>query len=52
MKEGFWDVPRRTTLTDLSKQLGVSKSTLSAQIQRINNRVMHTFSEEIRKRSN
>ncbi|MGB1819027.1 MAG: helix-turn-helix domain-containing protein, partial [Candidatus Poseidoniaceae archaeon] len=45
-------VPRRTTLTDLSKQLGVSKSTLSAQIQRINNRVMHAFSEEIRKRSN
>ena len=52
MKEGFWDVPRRTTLTDLSKQLGVSKSTLSAQIQRINSRVMHAFSEEIRKRSN
>ena len=34
-QEGFYDVPRRVTLTALAAKLDVAKSTLSAQLQRI-----------------
>ena len=51
MQEGFYDVPRRITLTELAIVLDVAKSTLSAQLQRIESTVHHTFAEEVRRRS-
>ena len=51
MREGFYDVPRRITLTELAIVLDVAKSTLSAQLQRIESTVHHTFAEEVRRRS-
>jgi predicted DNA binding protein len=51
MQEGFYDVPRRITLTELAVVLGVAKSTLSAQLQRIESTVHHAFADDIRKRS-
>jgi predicted DNA binding protein len=51
LREGFYDSQRKITLTTLAELLGVSKSTLSAQLQRVESTVMHFFSEEIRRRS-
>ena len=51
LREGFYDPQRKITLTALAELLGVSKSTLSAQLQRVESTVMHFFSEEIRRRS-
>jgi predicted DNA binding protein len=50
-QEGFYDVPRRVTLTALAAKLDVAKSTLSAQLQRIESTIMHAFADEVRKRS-
>lgn len=50
-QEGFYDVPRRITLTALAVKLDVAKSTLSAQLQRIESTVIHAFADEVRKRS-
>lgn len=50
-QEGFYDVPRRVTLTALATKLDVAKSTLSAQLQRIESTIMHAFADEVRKRS-
>mgnify|MGYP006120311527 FL=1 len=50
-QEGFYDVPRRISLTALATKLEVAKSTLSAQLQRIESTVMHAFADEVRKRS-
>ena len=51
MQEGFYDVPRRITLTELAVVLEVAKSTLSAQLQRIESTVHHAFADDIRRRS-
>ena len=51
MQEGFYDIPRQITLTELAVVLEVAKSTLSAQLQRIESTIHHTFAEEVRKRS-
>lgn len=51
VREGFYDIPRRVSLTELAELLGIAKSTLSAQLQRIESTIMHTFTEEIRRRS-
>ncbi len=51
MHEGFYDVKRRITLTEMANLLEISKSTLSAQLQRIESSVMHSFAEEIRRTS-
>lgn len=51
IREGFYDPQRRITLTTLAELLGVSKSTLSAQLQRVESKVMNFFSDEIRRRS-
>jgi len=51
-REGYWDVPRRVNLTELAVLLGVAKSTLSNQLQRIESAVFHAFTEEIRRQSN
>ena len=50
-QEGFYDVPRRISLTALAVKLDVAKSTLSAQLQRIESTVIHAFADELRKRS-
>lgn len=50
-QEGFYDVPRRISLTALAVKLDVAKSTLSAQLHRIESTVMHAFADEVRKRS-
>ena len=51
MQEGFYDIPRQISLTELAVVLEVAKSTLSAQLQRIESTIHHTFAEEVRKRS-
>lgn len=51
MQEGYYDVPRRITLTQLADVLDVAKSTLSAQLQRIESSIHHTFADEVRRRS-
>ena len=51
MKEGYYDVPRRITLTELAVVLNVAKSTLSAQLHRIESTVHHAFVDDIRRRS-
>jgi len=38
--EGYYDVPRRITLTDLAKKEKISKSTLSMALQRIHKKVL------------
>ena len=49
LREGYYDVPRRTSITEMAPLLGVAKSTLSAQMHRMEAAVMSTFAEEIRK---
>jgi predicted DNA binding protein len=44
-------VPRRINLSELAKVLGVAKSTLSSQLQRIESAVFHAFTDEIRRQS-
>ena len=51
IREGFYDIPRRISLTELANLLGVAKSTLSVQLQRVESTIVHTFSEDIRRRS-
>jgi AraC-like DNA-binding protein len=51
IREGFYDVKRRITLTEVAGLLGISKSTLSAQLQRVESAIMHSFVDEIRRRS-
>ena len=51
LREGYWDVPRRINLTELASILGVAKSTLSSQLQRIESSVFHAFQKDIRRQS-
>lgn len=51
LKNGYYDVPRRITLSELAEKLGVAKSTLSSQLQRIESGVMFAFKDDIRKQS-
>jgi len=51
IREGFYDIPRRLSLTELANLLGVAKSTLSVQLQRVESTIVHAFSEDIRRRS-
>ncbi|MDP6334150.1 MAG: helix-turn-helix domain-containing protein [Candidatus Poseidoniaceae archaeon] len=51
IREGFYDSKRKITLTALAGLLGISKSTLSAQMQRMESKIMDFFTEEIRRRS-
>ena len=50
-REGYWDVPRRISLTELATLLGVAKSTLSHQLQRIESSVFNAFTDDIRRMS-
>ncbi len=51
MIEGYWDTPRRITLSSLANLLGVSKSTLSVQMHKIESVIINSFSEQVRKNS-
>jgi predicted DNA binding protein len=51
VREGYYDVPRRISLSKLATALDMAKSTLSAMLQRIESRVMHDMAEEIRRKS-
>ena len=51
MREGYWETPRRITLTMLASLLSVSKSTLSVQLHKIEGTVLSSFSDEVRRRS-
>ena len=50
VKSGYYDVPRRISLTKLAAKLGIAKSTLSASLQRIESKVMNGFQSEIQNR--
>jgi predicted DNA binding protein len=39
-QEGYYDVPRRITLTELAEKLNIAKSTLSSILQRIHNKLI------------
>ena len=43
---GYWDVPRRTNLTDLATVLNVSKSTLHETIAQIESRILRGVRED------
>ncbi|UYP44069.1 hypothetical protein NEF87_000354 [Candidatus Lokiarchaeum ossiferum] len=39
-KAGYYDVPRKITLTDLAQNLDIAKSSLSSMLQRIHNKLL------------
>ncbi len=51
LNEGYWDTPRRITLSDLAGLLGLSKSTLSVHLHKIEGIVLNVFAEEVRRNS-
>ena len=46
-RRGYWNSPREITLTELSLELGVAKSTLSVMLHSIQCKVIEKFSLEI-----
>ena len=51
LNEGYWDTPRRITLSALAELLGLSKSTLSVHLHKIEGVVLNSFAEEVRRNS-
>jgi len=51
MNEGYWESPRRITLSALANLLGVSKSTLSVQLHKIEGVILNSFADEVRRSS-
>ena len=51
VQEGYYDSPRRITLTSLAEKLSVSKSTVCELIHIIEHRIVNEFSDSIRRRS-
>ncbi len=51
MNEGYWDSPRRITLSALANLLNVSKSTLSVQLHKIEGVVLNSFADDVRRSS-
>lgn len=41
LSAGYWDVPRRTNMTDLASVLHVAKSTLAETLSKIENKLLH-----------
>ncbi len=41
IQAGYWDIPRRATLSDMAHLLNVSKSTISGTLAGIENRLLH-----------
>tara|TARA_B100000287_G_scaffold380451_1_gene384171 strand:+ start:131 stop:745 length:615 start_codon:yes stop_codon:yes gene_type:complete len=46
-RRGYWTAPREVTLTDLSTELGISKSTLSVMLHSIESKVIDKYYDEI-----
>ena len=46
-RRGYWTSPREVTLTDLSTELGISKSTLSVMLHSIESKVIDKYYDEI-----
>ena len=51
IESGFYDSPRKITLTSLADISGVSKSTLCEMVQLIENHIVHEYLGDIRRRS-
>ncbi len=51
INEGYWDTPRRITLSALAELLDISKSTLSVHLHKIEGTIINTFSDDVRKNS-
>ena len=47
LRRGYWAAPRKITLTDLSVELGISKSTLSVMLHSIECKVIDKYYQEI-----
>ena len=51
LNEGYWDTPRRITLSALAELLGLSKSTLSVHLHNIEGIVLNSFADDVRRNS-
>ncbi len=51
MNEGYWETPRRITLSALAELLGLSKSTLSVHLHKIEGVVLNSFADDVRRNS-
>ncbi len=47
LSSGYWDVPRRVSLTDLAGKLGLSKSTLSESLANIEHKLIREIADQI-----
>ena len=47
LRRGYWKSPRETTLTELSLELKVAKSTLSVMLHSIEGKIIERYSQEI-----
>ncbi|MCL4324146.1 MAG: helix-turn-helix domain-containing protein [Candidatus Thermoplasmatota archaeon] len=47
ISSGYWDVPRRVTLTDLASLMNVSKSTISETLASIEKKLLHEAADQI-----
>ena len=47
LRRGYWKSPRETTLTELSLELNVAKSTLSVMLHSIEGKIIEKYSQEI-----
>ncbi len=47
LRRGYWKSPRETTLTELSSELKVAKSTLSVMLHSIEGKIIEKYSQEI-----
>ena len=47
LRRGYWKSPRETTLTELSLELKVAKSTLSVMLHSIEGKIIEKYSREI-----
>lgn len=48
VSEGYYDDPRRTDLTELANQLGISKSAVSQRLNTVEAKLVHSLVEETR----
>ena len=51
LNEGYWETPRRISLSDLANTVGLSKSTLSVHLHKIEGIVLNMFAEDVRRKS-
>lgn len=51
INEGYWDTPRRITLSGLAELLGIQKSTLSVHLHKIEATIINTFIDDVRRNS-